>query len=365
MKPINKIVSVIAILVVLVAPLASSGRLEAAASENPTPVFRFYKFRDGSHFFTNNEVEKSVVAQRPDIYRYEGIAFYSYPQQVSGSEPVHRFYNFKQGVHFYTSNQTEATQVNNTAFHTFRYEGVAYYAMPPSVSIPGNETNYTAIHRFYHLKQGVHFYTSNQAEAEHLRSIAFTTYRYEGSPYYLPLKLTFSGNGNQVTESFILPSTTAVFTMGGGSAGTNFIVTLYKANTGEYEDLLANEIGEVNTSVPSGVGENRYVLEVQSSSMWHITIEQPKTSAGLVGSFSGTGTRATQLFTMLQGTKTLSYSHDGTSNFIVTLWKQNGELEDIPVIEQGPVSGGTFILPEQGNYILGVDADGNWAISIN
>ena len=67
-------------------------------------------------------------------YRHERVAYYAFsaPYNVSFvpegfSTPVHRFYKFKQGVHFYTASQQEATTVNNTMYGSYRYEGTPFY----------------------------------------------------------------------------------------------------------------------------------------------------------------------------------------------------------------------------------------------
>lgn len=332
----------------------------APVTSNPTPVYRFYKLTDGSHFFTNNENEKTVVLRSPGIYRYEGVAFYSYPTQVAGSTAVYRFYNFTQGVHFYTSNEQEFRTVRDTAASTFRYEGIAYY------SLPSETTASTPVQRFYKFRQGVHFYTSNQAEANALKNTASATYRYEGVSYYLPNQLTFSGSGTSVSESFVLPSTLAVFRSVYTGADSNFIVWLTEQNTGEIYDLVANSVGaSSDTSVPVGVDENRYLLEVQSAGDWTITIDQPKSSVGFLTDFGGMGTSATQLFSLLKGGKTVSYSHDGSSNFIVWLYDGEGFIVDLIANEIGTAEGGTVVsVPTSGNYMIGVQADGNWALSI-
>jgi hypothetical protein len=330
---------------------------KAISLPNPTPVFRFYKLADGSHFFTNNESEKNVVSQRPDIYRYEGVAFYEYTSQVANSVPVYRFYNFKQGVHFYTASQSEYQNVLTTGSWTYRYEGVAYYTLT-AVS-----NGLAPVHRFYKFRQGVHFYTNNQAEATYLNNTAYSTYRYEGVAYYSPDHLSFSGSGTQTTESFVLPTALTKFTMD-YSGTSNFIVWLKEANTGDDYSLVANEIGATSFSAPVGVDENRYILEVQSSGPWTINLEFPKASSGIVTSFSGTGSSASPLFTIPSGAHTLSYSHNDSSAFIVYLWDGAGNLVDVPVIESGVTSGSVLISSDGGDYMMGIETYGNWAISI-
>jgi hypothetical protein len=142
------------------------------------PVHRFYNFKAGAHFYTVNESEKAAVLTHPETYRYEGVTSFAQPTQVTGTVPVHRFYNFKQGVHFYTSNQAEATNVNNTMYTTFHYEGIAYYTYTASA------TNLVPVYRFYNFKNGVHFYTSNEAEKQNVIDTAAWTFRYEGIAGY-------------------------------------------------------------------------------------------------------------------------------------------------------------------------------------
>lgn len=191
-----------------------TGSVAALPAADPTPVFRYYKYKDGAHFFTNNESEKLVVATRPDVYKYEGIAYYSYPSQAAGTVAVHRFYNFKTGIHFYTANPAEATYVNNNLGHTFRYENIAYYALATA------ETGTAKVHRFYNFKQGVHFFTANQAEATTINDTLHATFRYEGVSYHLPAQTPAPAPASL----YLAPASKSV------AAGSNFTVTLRVTN---------------------------------------------------------------------------------------------------------------------------------------
>jgi hypothetical protein len=150
----------------------------AVCNESCTPVYRFYNAQSGAHFYTSNDSEKRDILNTSKQYRYEGIVNFALISQEGALIPVHRFYNLKTGTHFYTASQSEATRVNNTMSHTYRYEGVAYYTNsgPVSNSIP--------VHRFYKFNQGVHFFTSNQAEATAVNNTMSHAYRYEGAAYY-------------------------------------------------------------------------------------------------------------------------------------------------------------------------------------
>jgi hypothetical protein len=157
---------------------------EVAGASTPTPVYRFYNFRQGVHFYTTSDAEKAYLESPAGnwTFRFESNAFNANAHQVSNTVCVHRFYNFLQGVHFFTANQAEASYVNDHLWWTFRYEGVAYYAYPPDLAPPGM----IPVHRFYNFIQGVHFYTANQAEATNVNDNLSHIYRYEGVAYYVP-----------------------------------------------------------------------------------------------------------------------------------------------------------------------------------
>ena len=96
-----------------------------------TPVYRFYNFLDGSHFYTSNQAEATNVRDNLTYnYTYEDISYFTNTNQVPGTIPVYRFYDFLNGSHFYTANQAEATNVNNNMYTTYTYEGVAFYVYP-------------------------------------------------------------------------------------------------------------------------------------------------------------------------------------------------------------------------------------------
>jgi hypothetical protein len=210
-------------------------------------VFRFYKLADGSHFFTNNESEKNVVSQRPDIYRYEGVAFYEYTSQVANSVPVYRFYNFKQGVHFYTASQSEYQNVLTTGSWTYRYEGVAYYTLT-AVS-----NGLAPVHRFYKFRQGVHFYTNNQAEATYLNNTAYSTYRYEGVAYYSPDHLSsVVAVLKRQRALFYLP---LLLNLRWTIAEPQLYCLAQGSEHWDDYSLVANEIGATSFSAPVGVDE--------------------------------------------------------------------------------------------------------------
>jgi hypothetical protein len=98
------------------------------------PVYRFWSPVLNGHFYTISEAEKAkIVAQYPDVWTFEGIAFYAFPpgQQPEGTHPVYRFWSDVLSHHFYTIDEAEKQLVIDTYPDVWTYEGVAWYAYAP------------------------------------------------------------------------------------------------------------------------------------------------------------------------------------------------------------------------------------------
>jgi len=70
------------------------------------------------------------MATLGNVYRFDGPVCKVATTSVD-TQPVFRFYNFKKGVHFYTASAAERDSVISHLSKTYRYEGVAYYFKPP------------------------------------------------------------------------------------------------------------------------------------------------------------------------------------------------------------------------------------------
>jgi hypothetical protein len=104
----------------------------ATNDPNQTVVYRFYRAASGTHFYTADVAERDhVIATWPNIFTYEGPKYVAYSKQVAGTIPVYRFYNVVTGVHFYTADLAERDHVIATWPNIFTYEGIRYYIMPP------------------------------------------------------------------------------------------------------------------------------------------------------------------------------------------------------------------------------------------
>ncbi|MGE5296508.1 MAG: hypothetical protein ACM3VT_16945 [Solirubrobacterales bacterium] len=98
------------------------------------PVYRFWSPTLGGHFFTiSNDERASLVANWPDVWTYEGVAFYAYPEgrQPEGTHPVYRFWSDILGHHFFTISESERQLLVDNYSFIWTYEGIAWYAMEP------------------------------------------------------------------------------------------------------------------------------------------------------------------------------------------------------------------------------------------
>lgn len=177
----------------------------AAASAIPAPtvaVYRFYNQGTGTHFYTSSVQERDyVIATWPDVFTYEGPAFYVYGEEIVAPDsvspqgfllppttPVHRFYNLQNGSHFYTISAQEADLVKAKYPSVFRYEGIAFNAYTSTEEyLP-----LLPVYRFYNVKNGSHFYTISEEEKSLVQLYYGDTYRFEGVAFYALTMRVFS-----------------------------------------------------------------------------------------------------------------------------------------------------------------------------
>jgi hypothetical protein len=97
-------------------------------AQNFDPLYRFYNLANGAHFYTASAAERdSVMATWPHIYHYEGLAYAVSAEQSPTGMAVHRFYNVHNGTHFYTASPEERDTVIARWPTIYHYEGVAFH----------------------------------------------------------------------------------------------------------------------------------------------------------------------------------------------------------------------------------------------
>lgn len=179
-----------------------------------------------------------------------------------------------------------------------------------------------------------------------------------------PAPIDLSGNGQTATEPFRLESGLAIARMT-YQGESNFIVGLLGGNGARAGNSLANVIGSFQGSQAVQARAGEYLLDVQASGPWMITIEQPRpNTAPRTTSFNGVGKVATDFFQLSEGLNRVELTHQGSSNFIVKLLDKNGASVGMGLVNEiGPFEGSKAVqIPKDDIYLLQVEADGPWAI---
>jgi hypothetical protein len=109
---------------------------EGSQPTGTAAVYRFWSPVLASHFYTIDVAEKDyIVANYSDVWTSEGVGFYAYPddgEQPSETRPVYRFWSPLYGGHFYTIDEAEKDYVLATyPPEIWTYEGVAFFCYPP------------------------------------------------------------------------------------------------------------------------------------------------------------------------------------------------------------------------------------------
>lgn len=100
---------------------------------NAAPVYRFWSPVLSSHFYTINEAEKDMLVRDYSYFwAFDGIAFYAFPEgkQPADSCPVYRFWSGVQSSHFYTTSEKERDDLIANSPDVWTFEGIAWYAYP-------------------------------------------------------------------------------------------------------------------------------------------------------------------------------------------------------------------------------------------
>lgn len=152
------------------------------------PVYRFWSEAFRTHLYTTDENEANhiIANYSDDIYKYEGVAFYVYPEKPASdvyggnaeSElmPVHRYYCASLKHHFYTMDKSEIQNMGGT----WTYEGIAWYA---------DSTQYVdtmPVYRFYSPVMRSFHYTTDEVERDWIiQTFSANTWQAQGIAFYV------------------------------------------------------------------------------------------------------------------------------------------------------------------------------------
>ncbi len=155
----------------------------SASAATASPVYRFWKQSDDTHFYTIKESEKQkLIANYSSVYTYEGVAYYAYVKDLppAGTLPVYRFWKGSDNTHFYTMKESERLKLINDYSSIYTFEGAAYYTF-----LPGQQPSGTLpVYRFWKASGNTHFYTIDQNEKDKLIFQFSSIYTYESIVWY-------------------------------------------------------------------------------------------------------------------------------------------------------------------------------------
>jgi hypothetical protein len=188
------------------------------------------------------------------------------------------------------------------------------------------------------------------------------------NPAWLDNRESLSGNGQTVTDTFQASRfTTFVFEHNGDS---NFIVELINDSTGDSEDILINEIGQVSGAVGTGLPDGDYLLDIDANGEWTIELGEPFAPEGEWGvppaSIEG---ESKDVYGELEidDRVTFSAQHDGDSNFVVEVYDEMNTgpfADEIVFNEIGQFDGETSV-QLSGLFYIVVNANGSYTIDIS
>jgi hypothetical protein len=155
----------------------------SASAATASPVYRFWKQSDNTHFYTIKESERlKLIKNYSDVYTYEGVAFYAYVKDLppAGTLPVYRFWKPSDSTHFYTIDEGERQKLIKDYSSVYTFEGVAYYAFmagqQPTGTLP--------VYRFWKSSGNTHFYTIMPSEKDLLILQYSSVFTYEKIVWY-------------------------------------------------------------------------------------------------------------------------------------------------------------------------------------
>ena len=184
-----------------------------------------------------------------------------------------------------------------------------------------------------------------------------------------PSARSFSGTGDSVVSGINLPAGN-YYARSTHDGSSNFIVYFYYGEGEQDWSLVANTIGKSSgerlLGDTLGVAVSDGVLEVRADGDW--TIEILEVAGTITSPVSGNGDAVTGLITGFSGRRTITVTHNGSSNIIVYMYTHGGGSRAWQLVGNDiGISAGERVANFTSNerYFFSVQADGDWMITIN
>lgn len=184
-----------------------------------------------------------------------------------------------------------------------------------------------------------------------------------------PEQIVLSGAGDTVTDPVAVESGLGVITMT-HQGEANFVVEERGGAVDDFDSLMVNEIGSYSGLVARNLQGGEFYLDVSADGPWEIVVDQPRTNEGSnERSFSGETDSVSPFVELQADTITVDMEHSGQGNFVVRFLDEEGVeagWDSLVANEIGTYSGSTTVeVPDDGTYILDIQADGPWSIVLN
>ncbi|MEM8827730.1 MAG: hypothetical protein AAGE96_00045 [Cyanobacteria bacterium P01_G01_bin.19] len=152
------------------------------------PVYRFYEFQNGFHFYTADENEKETVVELSIDgqlnYELENVAFRVLAddkdsltgESIEHAKPVYRFFNQDTGSHLYTMDEFEKDFIIDR-LDNYSFDGINYYAFESE----SQDIDTIPLYRMYNTQTGSHLFTTDANEFNTIKNSSdFAHFNVEG-----------------------------------------------------------------------------------------------------------------------------------------------------------------------------------------
>jgi hypothetical protein len=173
----------------------------------------------------------------------------------------------------------------------------------------------------------------------------------------LPADRTYTGRGSKVVKLALSDDHTHIATITHDGA-SNFAIWSVDGK-GNNLDLIVNDIGSYKGVRPLDFVDTPVALKIEADGAWRVVVRVAEKAPLWRGKASGKGPAVYRVDpSALTGLPTVTFTHRGSSNFVVWSYDDGPELL---INDIGRYSGET-ILP-QGTDFVAIEADGAWTFA--